>query len=134
MADTAKQEAKRRHGIAEINAPRILRLAVALVAVVAVAGLSAFGLLAFLGSGRDLRPMSATEAPQSAMPEPRLQIAPVQDLREFREQKHAMLSGYRWLDQRLGRVQIPIDRAMQLTAARAQAPQQAAKSARKAGQ
>jgi hypothetical protein len=134
MADAARHEAERSHETAEIDAPRILRLAAALVAVVAAAGLSAFGLLAFLGSGSELRPMSATEAPQSAMPEPRLQIAPAQDLREFREQKHAMLSGYRWLDQSQGRVQLPIDRAMQLTAARAQTPQQAAKSVRKAGQ
>jgi hypothetical protein len=58
--------------------------------------------------------------PLTRMPTPQLQIAPEGDLRALREEKHAMLSDYRWLDRTAGVVQIPIDRAMQLMAARSQ--------------
>jgi hypothetical protein len=60
-------------------------------------------------------------------PEPRLQSlqwpkygwsTPTQDLRVFRRTEDQVLHGYDWIDQGKGLVRIPIDRAMELIAAR----------------
>jgi hypothetical protein len=47
-------------------------------------------------------------------PEPRLQIAPREDLRELRSREEAELHSYAWVDKTNGVVRIPIDRAMNL--------------------
>jgi hypothetical protein len=47
-------------------------------------------------------------------PEPRLQIAPREDLRELRAREEAELGSYGWIDKTNGLVRIPIDRAMNL--------------------
>ena len=50
-------------------------------------------------------------------PEPRLQITPEIDLRGYRDEQAALLSTYAWVDEPLGVVRIPIDRAIDLVAA-----------------
>src|SRR4029077_17250381 len=47
-------------------------------------------------------------------PEPRLQIAPWVDLKEWRAQQQQYLNGYGWVDERLGVARIPIARAKEL--------------------
>jgi hypothetical protein len=51
-------------------------------------------------------------------PEPRLQTAPVQDLRQLRAAEDAVLNSYGWIDRKNGVVRIPIERAMELLARR----------------
>jgi hypothetical protein len=51
-------------------------------------------------------------------PLPRLQSAPIQDLREMRAAEDSILGGYGWVDQQHGVVRIPIDRAIDLLAQR----------------
>ena len=51
-------------------------------------------------------------------PTPRLQITPSTDLKDIREQEHALLSTYGWVEKDKGVVRIPIDRAMDLLAER----------------
>ena len=51
-------------------------------------------------------------------PAPRLQTNPVADLRDLRARDQALLSGYAWVDRDAGVVRIPIDRAIDVLAAR----------------
>ncbi len=87
----------------------VLMIATALIAIVLVGGF------------RLPRPPAAQPTPnvegQLAVV-PQLQSAPANDLRTYRKEKEALLHGYRWIDQSSGRLQIPIERAMQLTVER----------------
>jgi hypothetical protein len=60
-------------------------------------------------------PLAAQVEPTAA---PQLQSVPASDLRVYRREKETQLQEYRWIDQSSGRVQIPIERAMQLTVER----------------
>lgn len=51
-------------------------------------------------------------------PEPRLQVAPRQDLADFRAREDDILNGYHWVDKHAGVVRIPIGDAMKLTVQR----------------
>ena len=51
-------------------------------------------------------------------PAPRLQTNPVADLRELRARDQALLSGYAWVDRDAGVVRLPIERAIDVLAAR----------------
>jgi hypothetical protein len=48
-------------------------------------------------------------------PEPRLQTAPRQDLRDLRASEDVLLDSYAWVDKNAGIVRIPIDEAIRLT-------------------
>jgi hypothetical protein len=48
-------------------------------------------------------------------PEPRLQTAPREDLRDLRASEDAVLDSYGWVDKNAGIVRIPIDEAIRLT-------------------
>ena len=48
-------------------------------------------------------------------PEPRLQTAPREDLRDLRASEDAVLGSYGWVDKTAGIVRIPIDEAIRLT-------------------
>lgn len=60
-----------------------------------------------------LPPLSRGEGPHPP-PSPRLQTTPIEDLKRFRRNDDAQLSGYSWVDKQAGVVRIPIDRAKQL--------------------
>ena len=51
-------------------------------------------------------------------PMPRLQSAPITDLKDMRAAEEQILNGYGWVDQANGVVRIPIDRAIDLLAQR----------------
>ena len=51
-------------------------------------------------------------------PMPRLQSAPITDLKDMRAAEDQILTGYGWVDQQHGVVRIPIDRAIDLLAQR----------------
>jgi hypothetical protein len=51
-------------------------------------------------------------------PEPRLQTDPLADLARLRAAEDDQLHGYAWVDRQAGRVRIPIERAMEILAAR----------------
>jgi hypothetical protein len=48
-------------------------------------------------------------------PEPRLQTAPREDLRDLRASEAAVLGSYGWVDKNAGVVRIPIEEAIRLT-------------------
>jgi hypothetical protein len=62
-------------------------------------------------------PSLLKERPQFP-PEPRLQVMPVQDLKQIRDAEQNLLHSYGWVNQQSGIVRIPIERAMQLIAER----------------
>ena len=51
-------------------------------------------------------------------PMPRLQSAPISDLKDMRAAEDKLLSSYGWVDQAHGIVRIPVDRAIDLLAQR----------------
>lgn len=62
--------------------------------------------------------LSLVEARPQLPPEPRLQVLPVQDLKQIRDAEESILHSYGWVNQRAGIVRIPIERGMQLIAER----------------
>lgn len=62
-------------------------------------------------------PLSSTVSGQLP-PEPRLQVKPIQDLRQLRASEDAQLNSYGWVDRNAGVARIPIARALQLLAER----------------
>src|SRR5262245_32546753 len=48
-------------------------------------------------------------------PQPRLQVTPREDLREFRAGEDVRLNGYQWVNKEAGIVRIPIAEAIRLT-------------------
>ena len=62
--------------------------------------------------------MFATAIPPSQSPAPRLQVDPAAELETFRRAEDARLSSYGWIDRQQGIVQLPIGRAIELTAER----------------
>jgi len=57
---------------------------------------------------------SSIKRSQVQFPEPRLQLAPREDLAALRTREDAELNSYGWVDKTSGVVRIPIDRAMDL--------------------
>lgn len=99
---------------------------------VTIAGLFIVGLLlvsmvlmrGLLGTlGREEAAASAKASPlvgygPQTPPEPRLQTDPAGDIRTLRAAEQARLDRYGWVDQAAGTVHVPIERAMDLLAAR----------------
>lgn len=56
-------------------------------------------------------------------PDPRLQVSPVQDMRELHAAEDARLQNYGWVDQQNGIVHVPIERAMQVIATQGLPPE-----------
>jgi len=102
------------HESSALGAARVAWFSAALIVLV---GIAAFVAVALEGGFRLPRPTTA-ELPQTNVslpsPSPQLQSSPAGDLRTYREEKTAVLQSYRWIDKDTGRLQIPIDRAMQL--------------------
>src|SRR5262245_15183948 len=63
-------------------------------------------------------PEKGATNPVKVFPQPQLQQTPVLDLRAIREAEETTLTTYGWVDQQKGVVRIPIDRAIDLLAAR----------------
>jgi hypothetical protein len=66
---------------------------------------------------QEVPPAPLVAAPQLP-PEPRLQVAPRQELQQLRATEEALLHSYGWVDQSAGIVRIPIERAIELLAER----------------
>jgi hypothetical protein len=92
--------------------PPAVATSVVLIAVLAFIGFVAIvmtGLFFYLKAGAPTAFVAATRTP---FPRPALQISPPNDLRQFRHQQKAALSGYAWIDQTKGIARIPIAEAM----------------------
>ena len=106
-----------RHEVADVSGRRIVWTAAALAAMLAIVALAAWAVLSVLRSD-SAKHAPSPRAAAAPMPSPRLQTATSRDLDALRAEKRALLSEYRWLDRDSGVVRIPIERAMELLAAR----------------
>ncbi len=112
---------RRGHETFDLDMSYVRWFSVALVILLIATAAVAFRMI---GGFRIAHPASGPALPLAgAPPAPfaTLQSAPQQDLREYRQEKALALEGYRWVDRAGGVVHIPIERAMELSAAQAEA-------------
>jgi hypothetical protein len=106
----------------EPDRTHVLGSTAVLVGLVVLLGLTFVAVYAFWSDLRAQRAEGAAPPEFSASNEPpwrtRAWIAPAAELAALRARERAHLAGYRWLDGTHDRVQIPIDRAMELIVAR----------------
>ena len=104
----------------DLNVRFIHWFSVGILVLIVVTAAAAF---AMLGGFRIPLPRAAsaaaTDTQRSAtLPFATLQSAPQDDLRSYRRGKATALEGYRWVDRADGIVRIPIERAIELVAAK----------------
>lgn len=111
------------HEHTDVNARPLLIAGIGLAVGIVVAAALMLGLYDVFAA-REARlsppanPLAAAAGPRLP-PEPRLQVQPIKDLRELREAERMILDTYGWVDKSAGVVRIPIQRAIDLLAARA---------------
>jgi mono/diheme cytochrome c family protein len=115
-------EEKRRvgHEVSDIRIRNVALVAGAMIVGAVVIYLALGGLFA-LFANREAQadvPSSPLAQTQQPPPEPRLQVAPAEDLAKLRAAEQQRLNSYGWIDQQAGVARIPIDRAMALIAQR----------------
>jgi hypothetical protein len=111
-------QARVHHETSDVNVRGVLQFAIGLAALALVIHVLVWGLFVLL----DRREARASAVPHPLAvgqdvlpPEPRLQTAPREDLRDVRAREDAILNGYSWVDRQAGTVRIPITEAMRLT-------------------
>ncbi len=99
-------------------APMILSIGGLLVLLLAT-GAIITGLMYLFSKQRaeGLVPPPLSEGRQPPPP-PRLQVTPVKDLAEMRDRENAILNTYGWVDKQAGVVRIPIERSIEVVAAK----------------
>ena len=90
-------------------------------AALAIAGAIVFALAGSWYLWRALGPGANTARPSAAIPAPRLQPAPQQELAAYFAEKELRLATWGWVDRGAGVGRMPLDEAMRLMAARAEA-------------
>ncbi len=110
------------HETSDAEIGPLLRFAVFLTVVVAVTSVLTIGLYNYLD-----RRENVEKAPQYPLaegrqrplpPTPRLQTYPFQDLKQYRSDERQVLDHYAWVDKSTGTVRIPVDRAIEVLAAK----------------
>jgi hypothetical protein len=104
------------HEESDVDVGRIVKFGVALVVAAAVIHAAVAALFWYfderLAEAATASPIAAGAA--RIPPEPRLQVDPRGELREYRAREDEVLSGYTWVDRDAGVVRIPVDEAMRL--------------------
>lgn len=109
-----------RHEHRDVNVWAVYKFGIALAVLCVIAVALLFGLYKFLLNreggplAKDLTNVDARSLP----PVPRLQPAPIADIKEMRAAEDQLLTGYGWVDQKQGIARIPVDRAIDLLAQR----------------
>jgi hypothetical protein len=104
----------------DINAWAIYKFGIALALLCVLATALLFGLYRyFLARQGGPMPKEMVNVDARRLPPmPRLQSAPISDLKDMRAAEDQILTGYGWVDQQHGVVRIPIERAIDLLAQR----------------
>jgi len=110
------------HERRDVNFRPIVGAAIGLFVSIAVAFVLVAWVFHYLGaraarSSPTANPLTSTFGRQLP-PEPRLQTAPIEELRQLHAAEDAVLGTYGWTDKQAGTVRIPIARAMELLAQR----------------
>src|SRR5581483_7943160 len=119
----------RHHELRDVNAFAVSMLGILLCAAVLLTLLFSAFVVGFFGrplarAERSVPPAGGERLP----PEPRLETNPQEDLSKKLQRERAVLNNYAWIDRQAGSVRIPIERAMDLLAARGLGPGQGAKT------
>jgi hypothetical protein len=102
----------------DVKARYVIYAAGLLFACVALSGTLVAGLLTVFSDTRSSPPATALETTPLAPPLPRLEIDGKVDRLAVEADAERRLKGYAWVDRSAGTARIPIERAMQLLAAR----------------
>lgn len=106
----------------ELQARPILQVGIWTAVLVAVAIVFVFFFYPFLirmeQAGDPPRSPIPEAAQQPLPPEPRLQPSPERELAAYRAEQAARATSYGWVDREAGVARIPVERAMELLAAR----------------
>jgi hypothetical protein len=107
------------HETSDVDIRAIFGFGGGLIVVAAVIHFVVWLLFGYFTSREALRvpseyPLAVSQGERTP-PEPRLQTAPREDLRELRAAEDTALGSYGWVDRNAGIVRIPIDEAMRLT-------------------
>jgi hypothetical protein len=104
----------------DINAWAVYKFGIALALLCVLASALLFGLYRyFLARQGGPMPKEMVNVDARRLPPmPRLQSAPISDLKDMRAAEDQILTGYGWVDQQHGVVRIPIERAIDLLAQR----------------
>jgi len=107
------------HEESDVNIRAILGFGLGLFVVAVFLHLIVWGLFRYFDARESAKvtaeyPLAVSQGTR-VPPEPRLQIAPREDLQDLRAAEDAILNGYGWVDKNNGVVRIPIDEAMKLT-------------------
>jgi hypothetical protein len=105
----------------DVRPGAIVRFAIGLVIVVAVASVALLGLFRVFTKQQqrqDPPPPPIARPTGDVPPVPRLQVTPLQDLEQVRAQEEKELNSYGWVDPRAGIVHIKIDDAIRILATR----------------
>jgi len=101
----------------DANIRAIVKFTVGLAVLIVAAMVAMVWLFGYLKATQQLGPPASPFAEsQTSPPSPRLQVRPVQDLKQLRSAEDEKLNSYGWVDQKAGLARIPIDRAMDLLA------------------
>jgi len=106
------------HEISTVELRPVIAFAIILVVVTIASFITAFFLLDYLkiNQARTEAPLSPLADPNQIPPDPRLQVASGQDLRQMHASEDIVLDNYHWVDKEAGIVGIPIQRAIELMA------------------
>jgi hypothetical protein len=110
----------KKYETADLNPRVILWFVIALAILLMAAFLASAAVLRVWSSAHTTRAgglSAGVQLPEA--PEPRLQVAPAADLQKLRALEDTKLRQYAWIDRQAGIAAIPIERAMELVAARA---------------
>jgi len=104
------------HELSDLSPRRISFFAIGLAALVIIALLLCYGLLAWMikSEARRAEPAKQFAVLREPMVQPRLAVEPGRALKALRQQEQTRLNGYGWVDQEKGIVHIPIERAMDM--------------------
>jgi hypothetical protein len=108
----------RGHEVIETNVSLVIKFGIGLTAMAVISMLLMWGMFVAVEDFNE----ASFDTPSPLLdqtqlpPAPRLQVIPEEDLAIFREIEEKKLNSYGWVIRTADIVQIPIDRAMQLTA------------------
>jgi|SRR5204862_2182677 len=106
------------HETTDVDVRGVLLFGAGLFVVAAIVHLAIWVLFGYFSAREAIRgareyPLAAAEQ-NRLPPEPRLQTAPREDLRDLRAQEDQVLASYGWVDKNAGVVRIPIEEAMKI--------------------
>lgn len=109
-----------RHEHRDVNVWAVYKFGIALTVLCVVAVALLYGLYGYFVSreGGALPHDQVNVDARRLPPLPRLQPAPIQDLKDMRAAEDKLVNGYGWVDQAHGVAHIPVDRAVDLLAQR----------------